>query len=59
MQTLTSEAKKLGNKMLPSVGIEPEPLITSDSMSNTLLSTLNGHLLVRVRLWDPYIVMLY
>ena len=32
--------KKSFNKMLPPVGIEPGPLITSDSKSNTILSTL-------------------
>ena len=31
----------------------------SDSKSNMLLSTLTWHLLVRLRLWAPYIVMLY
>ena len=28
------------DKMLPPVGIEPRPLIASDSKSNTILSTL-------------------
>ena len=32
--------KKSSDKMLPPVGIEPRPLITSDSKSSTLLSTL-------------------
>ena len=30
-----------------------------DSKSNTILSELTGHLLVRLSLWDSYIVMLY
>ena len=30
--------KESSDKMLPSVGIEPRPLITSDSKSNTVLS---------------------
>ena len=38
------------DKMLPSVGIEPGPLISSDSNSNTILSGLTWHLLVRLRL---------
>ena len=29
--------------MLPPVGIEPGPLIASDSKSNTILSTLTWH----------------
>ena len=45
--------------MLSTVGIEPRPLIASDSKSNTIMSTLTLHSLVRLRLWDPYIVMLY
>ena len=32
--------KKSSDKMLPAVGIEPEPLIASDSKSNIILSTL-------------------
>ena len=32
--------RKPSNKMLPLAGIEPGPTITSDSNSNTLLSTL-------------------
>ena len=51
--------KKSSDKMLPPVGIEPGPLITSDSKSNTILSTLTWHLLARLRLLVPYIVMLY
>ena len=39
--------KKSSDKMLPPVGIEPQPLITSDSKSNTVLSTLNWHVLLR------------
>ena len=33
--------------MLPLVGIEPRPLITSDSKSNTILSTLTWHNIAR------------
>ena len=33
--------------MLPQVGIEPGPLIASDFKSNTILSTLTWHLLLR------------
>ena len=51
--------KKSSEKMLPPVGIEPRTLITSDSKSNTLLSALTWHMLVRLRLYVPYIVMLY
>ena len=32
--------KKFSDKMLLPVGIEPRPLIASDSKSNTILSTL-------------------
>ena len=32
--------KKSSDKVLPLVGIEPGPLIASDSKSNTILSTL-------------------
>ena len=39
-ETLLSENKKIKWKMLPPVGIESEPLITSDSKSNTILSGL-------------------
>ena len=42
--------KKSGDKMLPLVGIEPWPLIASDSKSNTILSTPTWHLLARLRL---------
>ena len=38
--SLLHENKKSSDKMLPPVGIEPRPLITSDSKSNTILSTL-------------------
>ena len=41
---------KSSDKMLPLVGIEPGPFIASDSKSNTILSTLTWHLLVRLRL---------
>ena len=52
---LASEAyyvktKKSSNKMIPPLGIEPAPVITSDSKSNTILSGLSWHLLVRLRL---------
>ena len=43
MPILASEAyyvKKSSDKMLPPMGIEPRPLIASDSKSNTILSTL-------------------
>ena len=36
-----------GKMLPPSVGIEPGPLITSDSKSNTILSTLTWHVLLR------------
>ena len=39
--------------MLPPVGMEPQPLITCDSTSNTILSGLTWHLLVRLRLKAP------
>ena len=39
--------KKFSDKMLPPVGIEPRSLITSDSKSNTILSTLTWHMLLR------------
>ena len=38
---------KIQWKMLPPVGIEPRPLITSDSKSSTILSTLTCHVLLR------------
>ena len=34
-------------KMLPTVGTEPRPLITSDSKSNTILSGLTWYMLIR------------
>ena len=40
--------KKSSDKMLPPVGIEPGPVIASDSKSNTIFSTLTWHLLVRL-----------
>ena len=43
------ENKNSRNKMLPPVSIEPGPL-TPGSKSNTLLSGLTSHLLVRLRL---------
>ena len=52
--SLLHENKKSSNKMLPPVGIEPGPLITSDSKSNTILSGLTWHLLVRLRLRSLY-----
>ena len=39
--------KKSSDKILPAVGIEPWPLITSDSKSNTILSALTWHVLLR------------
>ena len=39
--------KKIQWKMLPPVGIELRPLITFDSKSSTLLSTLTCHVLLR------------
>ena len=55
MPILASEALPRENKNIQwqnvtPVGIEPGPLITSDSKSNTLLSGLTGHLVVRQRL---------
>ena len=50
------KTKNSSNKMLPLVRIEPR---TSDSKSNTLLSELTWHLLVRLRVLAPCIVMLY
>ena len=46
-EALLRENKKCGDKMLPLVEIEPRPLITSDSKSNTLLSELVRHVLLR------------
>ena len=46
----TWKQKKLSDKMLPPLGIEPGPLIASDSKSSIILSTLTWHLLVRLRL---------
>ena len=54
-----TKTKKSDDKMVPTMGIEHRPLITFDSKSNTLLSGLPWHLLVRLRLWASYIVMLY
>ena len=48
------KTKNSSNKMLP-----PNLVLTSDSKSNALLSELFWHLLLRLRLWAPYIVMLY
>ena len=42
--------KNSSDKMLPLVGIEPGPVIASDSKSNTILSTVTWHLLARPRL---------
>ena len=53
MESLAAEAfttwkqKKIQRKMFLQVGIEPGPLITSDAKSNTLLSGLTWHVLVR------------
>ena len=49
-ETLLRENKNNPVKNVPPVGIEPGPLITSDSKSNTILSGLSWHLLVRLRL---------
>ena len=38
---------ELCDKMLPPVGIEPRPVIASDSKSNAILSTLTWHVLLR------------
>ena len=38
--------KTSSDKMLPPVGIEPRPLITSDSKPDTILSTLTWHVLL-------------
>ena len=48
--SLLHENKKSSEKMLPPVGIEPRPLITSDSKCNTILSGLTWHFFVRLRL---------
>ena len=45
--SLLPENKKPSDKMLPPVGIEPRPGITSDSKSNSLLSELVRHVLLR------------
>ena len=44
--------------MLPPVGIEPRPLITSDSMSNTPFWT-KLTFACKTETLGPYIVMLY
>ena len=41
-EALLCENKKIQWKMLPLVGMEPGPLITSDSESNTILSELTS-----------------
>ena len=46
-EVLLRENKKIQWEMVPTVGIEPGPLITSDSKSNTILSGLTWHLLLR------------
>ena len=51
------KTEKSSDKMLPTVRIDPRPLITCNSKSNTLLSELTGHLLVRLRLYAPYVFM--
>ena len=45
-EALLSENKKKQWKILPSVGIEPGPLITFDSKSNIILSGLTRHVLL-------------
>ena len=51
MPILASEAllheKKFSDKMLPPVGIEPGSVIAFDSKSNTFLSELVRHVLLR------------
>ena len=42
-EALLRENKKFEEKMLLPVGMEPGPLITSDSKSNTILSGLTWH----------------
>ena len=49
-EALLCENKKNQLKILPPVALEPRPVINSDSRSNTILSGLTGHLLVRLRL---------
>ena len=39
LSLLRENPKKSSEKMLPQVGIEPGPLIASDSKSDTILST--------------------
>ena len=45
-EALLRENQKVQWKILPPVGIEPGPLITSDSKSNTILSGLTWHVLL-------------
>ena len=57
LEALLHENKKnSSNKMLCQWVLNP---LTSDSKSNTLLSGIKWHLLVRLRLYAPYIIMLY
>ena len=44
---LSEKRKNSSDKMLPSAGIEPRLLITCDSKSNTLISELARHVLLR------------
>ena len=54
MPILASEAslceKKSSDKMLPPVGIEPKPFITSDSKSDTILSTCAAYEILKLLL---------
>ena len=42
--------KKSSDKMLPPVGIEPKPFITSDSKSDTILSTCAAYEILKLLL---------
>ena len=53
------KTKNSSNKVVPLVMIDPDLWLTSNSKSNTLLSELTGHLVVRMRLEAPYVVILY
>ena len=55
-EALLRETKYSNNKVLPPVRIEHG---TYDFKSDTLLSELTWHLLISLRLLDPYIVMFY
>ena len=57
--SLLRENKKYSDKLFHSVGIQPGPLITSDSKFSTILSAQTSYLFVRLRLKAPHIVVLY